>query len=300
VGKKIIIGVDVGGTKIMTGAINTDGEIIGEPIKVLTVSSEPAETIVKKITDSVGKILKTIDVDIRNIAGIGIGVTGPLDIENGIILECPQLPTMNFYPLLTTLEKYFPVPISMNNDANCLIYGETIFGVGKGKKNVVGFTLGTGIGSAIILDKKILNGSTGTAGEVWTSPYGNGIIEDFVSGEGVAKIYKSISGNTKSSLEIFQLAKNNDVNALQTWKEFGEHLAVAMAWAINLIDPEIVIIGGSIAKAYKYFSDSMEKKLRTQICPTPAEKTKVLVASLGDYAGFIGAASIFIENIKRD
>ncbi len=293
--EKIIIGVDVGGTKIMTGAITSDGKVIGKPIKVDTGSSDAAGIIVKRIIDSVENLLKEIDVDIKNVIGIGLGVTGPLDIKNGIILECPQLPTMNFFPLRKTLEEYFPVPIFMNNDANCLIYGETIFGVGISKENVIGFTLGTGIGCAIVINKKILNGSTDTAGEVWTSPYKGGIIEDYISGSGVTKIYKSISGKTKTSLEVFKLAEEKEGDALQAWQEFGEHLAVAVAWSVNLIDPEVVVLGGSISKAHPFFIEAFEKNLRKQICPVPSEKTKVVIAKLGDYSGFIGAASLVLE-----
>lgn len=292
---KIIIGVDLGGTKIMTGAINVDGKVLCEPIKVPTGSDEQPEMIVKRITDSVGKILGNLDLNINSVLGIGIGATGPLDINDGIILECPQLPTMNFFPLKKTIENYFSVPVFMNNDANCLIYGETVFGIGTEKNNVVGFTLGTGIGCAIVLNKKLLNGSTGTAGEVWISPYKAGTIEDFISGDGVSKIYKSISGQNKSSLDILNLANEGDENALKTWKEFGEHLAVAIAWSINLIDPELIILGGSISNAHKYFEPSMEKTLRKHICPVPAKKTKVVLAKLGSYSGFIGAACLVLE-----
>jgi glucokinase len=252
--------------------------------------------IIKRITDSIEKVCFHLNLSINNVIGIGIGATGPLNINDGIILECPQLPTMNFFPLRDTIESYFSVPVFINNDANCLIYGETVFGIAFEKKNIVGFTLGTGIGCAIILDRKILNGSTGTAGEVWASPYQSGTIEDFISGDGVSRIYKSISGQEKSSLDVFNLANEGDENALKTWKEFGAHLAVAIAWSINLIDPEMIVIGGSISNAYKFFKPAMEENLRKQVCPVPAEKTKVVVARLGDYAGFIGAACLVIEN----
>jgi glucokinase len=188
------------------------------------------------------------------------------------------------------------MPVYLNNDANCLIYGESIFGAAADKKNVVGFTLGTGIGCAVVLDKKILNGSTGTAGEIWPVPYQSGIIEDIVSGGGVSKIYKSISDRDKTSFEVYKMALEGDTEALQTWNEFGKHLAVPIAWSINLIDPEVVILGGSITGAWPFFKDSMEEHLRKWICPVPAERTKVIRAKLGDNAGFIGAACLVIEN----
>jgi glucokinase len=293
---KIIIGIDLGGTKIMTGAISPDGKVLGTPVKVLTGGSEPKELIVKRITDSVEQTLSRLNLTTSDISGIGIGSTGPLDIDAGIILECPQLPTMHFFPLRKTIEDYFGVQTFLNNDANCLILGESIFGAAANKRNVVGFTLGTGIGCAIVLNKKIYNGSTGTAAEIWPSPYKSGTIEDYVSGAGVTGIYKSISGIERTSLDIFNLAVNGDEQALNTWKEFGTHLAVPLSWAINIIDPEIVVIGGSITRAFGFFKNSMEETLKKWLCPVPSQKTKIVLAELGDYAGFIGAACLVIEN----
>ncbi len=292
---KIIIGIDLGGTKIMVGAVDSNGNVLGKPIKVLTGGNDPSEKIIKRVTDSVESVLGNLNKNTTDVLGIGIGSTGPLNINDGIILECPQLPTMNFFPLRKTIENYFNVPVFMNNDANCLIYGETIFGSAANKNNVIGFTLGTGIGCAIILDKKIRNGATGTAGEIWPSLYQSGIIEDYISGEGVAKIYNSISGKENSSKSILELAENGDKDALKTWKEFGKHLAVPISWSINLIDPELIVLGGSIANASPFFMPTLEKQLRKQICPEPAEKTKIVIAKLGDYAGFIGAACLVLE-----
>jgi len=293
---KIIVGIDLGGTKIMTGIISPDGKVLGTPVKVQTGGTEPVERIIKRITNSVELSLSNIGLSISDVMGIGIGATGPLDIDGGVILECPQLPTMHFFPLRKTIEDYFGVPVYLNNDANCLILGECIFGATANRKNVIGFTLGTGLGCAIVLDRKIFNGSTGTAAEIWPSPYLSGTIEDFISGAGVSKIYKSISGADKSSLDIFHLAVKGDEQALQTWKEFGAHLAVPLSWSINMIDPDIVVIGGSIASAYNFFKISMEETLKKWICPVPSQKTKIVPAELGDFAGFIGAACLVIGN----
>lgn len=293
---KIIIGIDLGGTKIMTGIISPDGKVLGTPVKVQTGGTEPVERIIKRITDSVELSLSNIGLSISDVMGIGIGATGPLDIDEGVILECPQLPTMHFFPVRKTIEDYFGIPVCLNNDANCLILGECIFGAAANRKNVIGFTLGTGLGCAIVLDRKIFNGSTGTAAEIWPSPYQSGTIEDFISGAGVSKIYKSISGADKSSLDVFHLAVKGDEQALQTWKEFGAHLAVPLSWSINMIDPDIVVIGGSIASAYNFFKTSMEETLKKWICPVPSQKTKIVPAELGDFAGFIGAACLIIGN----
>lgn len=294
---KIIVGVDLGGTKIMTGLITSEGKVIGSTVKVPTEGNDPAERIVKRITGAIEKTMSELNLSPGDVEGIGIGATGPLDSEKGMILECPQLPHMHFYNLREAIEKHFCVPVRINNDANCMILGESIFGVAADKNNVLGFTLGTGLGCAIVLKKKIYNGSTGTAAEVWLSPYKSGMIEDFVSGAGVSRIYKSISGKDKSSYGIFKLASEGDKAALQTWNEFGIHLAVPVAWCINLIDPEVVVVGGSVSKAYPFFKASMEENLRKWVCPVPSAETKVVLAELGENAGIIGAACLIIENL---
>jgi len=291
---KIFIGVDLGGTKIMTGAIDPEGHVLDTPVKVPTGAGDRAEKIVQRITDSIQKVLDSLGLTINKVAGIGIGSTGPVDRETGQILDCPQLPGMHFFNLREAIQTHFDVPVRLNNDANCLILGECIFGAAADKQNAVGFTLGTGIGCAIVLRKKILNGSTGTAAEIWPSPYASGTIEDYISGAGVARIYQSITGREATSLDIYHQAVAGDPAALQTWESFGRHLAVPIAWAVNLIDPEVVILGGSIATAYPFFSTSLENHLRKWVCTVPAAKTKVVPASLGDKAGFIGAACLMM------
>ena len=294
--EKIIIGVDLGGTKIMTGAITRGGKVLGEPVKVPTGAGDPAEMIVKRIAGSIEKTLTDLRLSVKDLAGIGIGSTGPVDSETGEILECPQLPNMHFFNLRESIRKHFGIPVRLNNDANCLVFGECVFGAAADKKNVVGFTLGTGLGCAVVLDKKILNGSTGTAAEIWPSPYRSGIIEDYISGGGITRIYQFISSKNETSEKIYNLALSGNKDAIQTWNEFGTHLAFPLAWSINLIDPDMVVIGGSIATAYPFFKTSMEDSLRKWICPVPAEKTKVVPAKLGDNAGFIGAACLMLDD----
>lgn len=292
--KQIIIGVDLGGTKIMTGAINQDGKVLGTPVKVPTEGTQPKEVIFDKIVTSIEQVMADNGITTAELKGIGVGSTGPLDSNEGLILECPQLPTMHFFPLRDTLSKRFGVPVLLNNDANCLILGEAVFGAGRGKQRIAGFTLGTGIGCALVFDGKIWNGATGTAGEIWCSPYAGGMIEDFISGHGVSALYRSVSGKDASSLEVFKLAEQGDKEALGTWEAFGRHLAVPLAWTINLIDPETVILGGSITGAYGFFSKAMESELRRNICPVPAERTPVVLSTLDDNAGFVGAACLML------
>jgi glucokinase len=290
--EQIAIGVDVGGTNIRAGAVTVDGSVIGDPIFVSTGAKEDKERIVARIVDSISEIIERNELKKTGIRSIGLGVTGPLDVKNGRILQCPNLPTMDFFPLRDVIEKEFNLPVFMNNDANAMILGECFWGAGKGARSVLGITLGTGLGCAIVLDKKIWMGATETAGEIWISPYKDGIIEDVISGKGLSKLYEKLSRQKASAEEIASLASYGDKSAKAAWDEFGKAVAYALAWSVNLLDPDIVIIGGSIANAMELFLPSLEESLRKDICPVPAQNLHIVRTQLGDNAGFIGAAAL--------
>ncbi len=294
---KAVVGVDVGGTKIMTGVISPEGKILGEPFKIPTGQHDPNEVIVRRIHQAIDKVLEDADITLDGIQGIGLGVPGPLDMKNGVILDPLQLPTMRNFPLRQVIQDRYPVPVYMNNDANCLLLGESYFGAGAGLKIVVGFTLGTGLGAAIIIDGKLFLGATETAGEVWFAPYKDEFIEAYVSGRGITRTYKKLTGKELSPPEIAALGHRGEIMAVKTWEEFGTDLAYCIAWCVNILDPDIVILGGSIANAMDLFSTTMEKYLRQHLCPVPASKTRVTRAALGDHAGFIGAACLVLEKL---
>ena len=166
----IIIGVDLGGTKIMTGAIDAaDGRVISTPIKIATQSHLPKEQIVENIAQSIRQVMTDNGLQKQDVMGVGVGSTGPLDLDLGLVLDCPQLPTMQHFALRKALQQTVDLPVALNNDANCLVLGEAVFGAARNKRVVLGFTLGTGIGCALVVDGKIWNGATGTAGEIWCS-----------------------------------------------------------------------------------------------------------------------------------
>lgn len=293
--KTVIIGVDVGGTKIKTGAVQPDGNILCEPVTIDTGANDDCEKIFERISYSVETTIKNSGLKPADIIGIGMGVTGPLDTASGTILECPQLPTMHFYPLRERIIEKFKLPVFMDNDANALLLGESIWGAGKGYRTTLGFTLGTGLGCAIVIDNKLFTGANGMAGEIWPSPCKDGTIEDIVSGRGVSSTFFHLTNHVKTAKEISFLAREGDPDAIETWHIFGSTLAFALAWGINMIDPGIVILGGSIANSIDLFYDSMDNILRKSICPVPADKTRVVKAELGDNTGFIGAAALMIQ-----
>ena len=296
-GEKAILGVDLGGTKISCGIISTRGELLGKPFTILTGGKDSEKAIINRIFNAIEKALGLARLKIKDISGIGIGATGPLDMKEGLILECPFLPTLNYFPLRQTIHEKFKLPVFLDNDANCFTLGECFFGAGREYEIILGYTLGTGLGCATVINNRIFHGATQHACEIWSSPYRDETIEDFVSGRGLSRIFNEFSGEKKSALEIAELAYAGGTSAQKTWESFGEHLAYAVSWGINTIDPGIVILGGSIANAFDLFAPAMERFLRKYLCPLPAEKTKVIKTQLGDHAGLVGAACLVLNKV---
>lgn len=292
--KKVAIGVDIGGTKIKAGLVDANGQIIGVPESIQTLAKEPGETIIENLTQLIGRVMR--QASDTELTGIGIGSTGPLDIDKGIILECNNLPTLHNYPLKRKIESTFGLPVKLNNDANAMMLGEVLWGAGKNINSILGITLGTGLGAALLVNKKIVRGATGCAGEIWLSPYKDGIIEDYTSGTAISNLYKKITNREISGEEISKLAREGDINALKAWEEFTHALAYALSWSVNMIDPEAVIIGGSVIHSADIFWDSMVSLFKKHICPQTAARIQVKPTDLKDNAGFMGAAALmFVE-----
>ncbi|KPL12830.1 MAG: hypothetical protein AMS26_16180, partial [Bacteroides sp. SM23_62] len=218
--EKAILGVDLGGTKISSGLITVNGELLGNPYTLPTGGKDPGKAIVSRIFSAVEKTLDDARLNVTDISGIGIGATGPLDMKEGLILECPFLPTLHNFPLRKTVQEKFGIPVFLDNDANCFGLGEYFFGAGRGHEIILGYTLGTGLGCAIVIQGRIFAGATQHGGEVGTSPYQNETIEDTVSGSGISRIYKAICGQDLPAREIAALAFDGDKFARQAFEQF--------------------------------------------------------------------------------
>ena len=290
----IALGIDIGGTKISAGLVDRNGNLVGTVCTIPTHAREEGEKIIDRLTRLVSKL--TRQADGQGLTGIGVGCTGPLDIDRGVILECNNLPTLHHYPLKKQMEKAFGLPVRMNNDANALILGEALWGAGKKANRILGVTLGTGIGAALVEDKKIVRGANGCAGEIWISPYREGIIEDYVSGTALSRLYRELTQTEKSGVEIAALARQGDEHALHAWGTFTQALAYALAWCVNLTDPDAVVIGGSVVQSADLYWTPLEEQLKRHVCPEVANRLRLRKASLGTHAGLIGAAALlFVE-----
>lgn len=291
--EQVAIGVDIGGTKIRAGIVGAEGVVYGEPRSIATCAELPGEEIVQRLIALIKETLSHADE--YEVLGIGVGCTGPLDLRKGMLLEVENLPTLNHYPLLQVLEEALHMKVKMENDANALILAEALWGAGKDADTVLGFTLGTGIGSALINHGTVWQGKNDCAGEIWTAPYRDGILEEYVSGNALTRLYELHTGKHLSGNEIAALAIVGEEAAKQVWDDFAQALAYALSWTVNMLDPQMVVIGGSIIKSANLFWEQADTSFRRYVCRSVADSVSLKPAALGDDAGFIGAAALFFN-----
>ncbi len=292
--QKIVVGVDFGGTKIKFGLVLESGKILGETLTLPTESNRRGDEIVGTMIEGIEQIIMDVDLSIEHIQGIGIGSPGPLDLKKGIILETPNLPTLHHFPLKQTLENYFNLTVAINNDANCFVLGEACFGSAQNCSIVCGVTLGTGFGCGIVIDRKIFEGATGTAAEIWVSPYADRNFEEYGSARAITRIYQQITDQKLEAKEVFALAQENDTDAVAAWAEFGVYLGKILAILTNVLDPDVIVIGGSVSHAWQFFYSSLMENLYKNINQAPKDHLQVVRAVLGDNAGLLGAAALLL------
>lgn len=271
INKKYIIGVDIGGSKI--NAVVFNGGKVLKNIKIPT-SKKSRKKFLNKLEILISEIIS--ESDKKKIAGIGCGIAGALDLEKGIILNAPNLRFLNNFNIKNWLEKKFGFDVEIDNDARCFARGEYLFGAGRGYENAVGITLGTGIGGGIIIKRKIYYGGNGAAGE-----FGHMIINHNKDFE-----YLTVKQSRK-----FKFSK-------ASVKEFRKNLVIGLANIINILDPNIIIVGGGAVDMAKLFLPEARKIInRLVISPKSRKNVKITIGNLGENAGAIGAAALFYEKI---
>ncbi len=292
--EKLVAGIDFGGTKIRTGLVNEAGTIIGEIVELPTGAARPAEEIADDMARTVLRALESAGLAKDALTGVGVGSPGPLDLKEGRLLSPPNLPTMWNFPLRDELEKRLESPVRVNNDGNCFVLGEAVFGAGAGARIVAGVTLGTGFGCGIVVDRRIFEGATGTAAEIWCSPFKDATFEEYGSAKGLVRCYREITAVAAEGKEIYERAKAGETAALQAWQQYGAHLGTILSYLVNVLDPDVIVVGGSVAAGWDLFVREAREALRANVNPRPREHVRLVRAQLGEQAGVLGAAALFL------
>ena len=273
----MIIGVDLGGTNIRTGLV--DNGLILEQKSATLMDKDKLSNTIEQIIDQIAPFIK------YNIKGIGVGVPSVVDIERGIVFNVVNIPSWEKVELKSILQNKFKLPVFINNDVNCFILGEHRYGDARFFKSVVGLTMGTGLGAGIIINNSLYNGYNCGAGEIGSLPYLDKDYETYCSNAFFEAVYNT------TALRAFYEASEGNNHAINSWKEYGMHLGNVIKATLLTFDPEAMILGGSLVKAYNFFQNSMKESLLDFPYPKSIERLNLIV-SQNENIALLGAAAL--------
>jgi glucokinase len=276
-----IIGIDLGGTNISAGLVikNELQKISSEKIN----AKGSAEEVLQGLFSATDQLMND------SVNAIGIGVPGLVDHQKGLVFDVINIPSWKEVPLQKWMEERYHVPVKINNDANCFAIGEYYFGKGKDCNSMVGLTIGTGLGSGLILNKKLYSGKFCGAGEFGMIDYLDKCYEYYCSGQYFKNLYQ-IDGEV-----VFENARQGNAEAIRMYEEMGAHLGNAIKMVLYALDVEMIVLGGSVRHAYPYFSKTMWQQIKTTAFQKSAEDLRIEISELQN-SGVLGAAALFYEN----
>jgi glucokinase len=312
---RIVVGVDIGGTKVAAGLVNADGEILAHNRTPMVTSGAPSDGLAA-VSKAIGELFPDTASQNR-IAAIGVCAPGPLNPDTGTILNPPNLTIWHNYPLAEEMRRLYKAPVRVDNDANAAALAEAKWGAGRGYRNIFYATIGTGIGTGIIFDGRIYHGKTGAAAEGghvgidWNGPVCNcgkfGCIETLAAGPAIARrarqklarnpnsvLLEMAEGDIQrvSSQMVGRAHAEGDPVATEVMRETLDLLAYWLGSIVDLLEPDIIVIGGGVSSLLAPFLDEIRERWRgTCINPAPLSIPLVL-AHYGEDAGIAGAAAL--------
>lgn len=274
----VYIGVDLGGTNMRAGRVENDCLVAQASERTPKSPKDTAETI-----DLLERVIRSVWTP--EVSAIGIGVPGLVDRQNGVVYNLVNIPHWDVVPLREILEARFGARVVIDNDANCFALGERVFGVGRQYENFVGLTLGTGLGGGIIQQGRLLADSNCGSGEFGMMPYRDNILEYYCSGSYFMNIW-GVDGKT-----MYERALKGDAEALEAYRQLGEHITAAVKIVMLAVDPEMIVFGGSVAAAHALFEKSLWENLRDFAYPNSVKRLRIFFSEMENPA-ILGAASL--------
>jgi glucokinase len=312
---RVVVGVDIGGTKVAAGLVNVHGEIVARSKTPMTNSGPPSNGLAA-ISTAIRGLFSELSSQ-NQIAAIGICAPGPLNPKTGVIINPPNLAIWHNYPLADEMRRLYNVPVEIDNDANAAAVAEAKWGAGRGYSKLFYATVGTGIGTGIVFDGHIYHGKTGAAGEGghmgidYNGPVCNcgkrGCIETLAAGPGIARRARKILEHHPNSVlwemvgkDIQKLSSEmvgrahaaGDPAAKEVMSETLDLLAYWLGNIIDLLEPDVIVMGGGVSSLLAPFLDEIRERWRGAcINPTPLD-VPLLLAHYGEDAGIAGAAAL--------
>jgi glucokinase len=319
--QKFIIGVDLGGTNIVVGAMPEDGSreiaVRSEPTHAQRGAEGVVDRIVALITRTISDVIASEKAQATDFLGIGVGAPGPLDREKGIVVIAPNL-GWHDVPLRDAIFERIRLPVTLDNDANCATVGEWWRGAAKGARNVIGVTIGTGIGGGVILDGKLYHGSSDVAGEIGhttidsTGRYcrcGNyGCLEAYASGPAIAQrarealerdeasaLRKMVNGDLEAitAATVYEGANQGDALALEIVRDTARFLGTGIANLLNILNPDVVVITGGVTKAGERLFEPLRAEVKRRAFRPAVAACRIVPGTLEGSAGMVGAVATF-------
>lgn len=312
------VGIDIGGTNVEIGILNAQGDILGKE-SIKTESKKGAEDTFNRIWNKTKELAEKLKIKVEDIEAIGLGIPGPV-VNNSVVKIAANFSWNNDFSAKDLMEKVTGKPVKVGNDVKVIALGETLFGAGKGYKNSITIPIGTGIAAGIIIDGKILEGAGGAAGEfghVVVNKEGykcgcglTGCLETYCSATGIVRegrrrleldknnaLYEVIGGDLEKleAKHIFDLAKKGDKFSSEIVDFFCEKLAEGVGMLLNIINPEIIIFTGGVARAGEIITDGVKKYLPKYALGMTMENLIFTFGKLEEEAGIKGAAALVMN-----
>jgi glucokinase len=275
-----VIGVDLGGTNVRAGLV-VEGrlaDVRSIPIRGQGTEEEVLEDLFSAVDAIVGP----------EVAGIGAGVPSIIDLKTGTVYDVQNIPSWKKVPLKAILEERYRLPVYVNNDANCFAAGEKHFGKLRPYDNAVGLIVGTGLGAGIIASGRLYSGVNCGAGEFGMLPYLDRNFEAYASGQ----YFRRVHGT--SGREVAERAGRGDAKALEIFAEFGRHLGEAVKAICYAVDPEVIVLGGSVSRSYGHFQATLWLVFQSYAYSLAKERLKIEVSETENIA-ILGAAALYFD-----
>lgn len=309
--KKLIFAADLGGTYLRAATVDAKGRIHSR-FKQNTPQDKDANAIVDAIIAAVHEFQHRAE-----ISAVSLAIPGTVNVEEGSVVKAPNLPCLDGFRLAAVLTSRLDLPAVLENDANAAAVGEMWQGAAVGCKTIICLTLGTGVGGGIILDRKLWRGVDGAAAEIGhmcVDPFGGvacacgsrGCLEVFASATAIVRMTREASPRYPESIlqgredrtaaMIFEAGKQGDELALEIFRRMGVYLGIGLANLINILNPEMIVIGGGVVNGWALFEKHMYQQVEERAFPSLAARVKIVRAKCGDDAGLLGAARLALRD----
>lgn len=308
----LIFAADLGGTHLRAATVDQHGKIHFRSKQNTPQGTDPHD-IVAAIVNAVGEYRKEIGSEPDGLKAVSLVVPGTVNVAEGIVVKAPNLPCLDGFPLTAALTNELGLPAILENDANAAAVGEMWQGAARGCRTIICVTLGTGVGGGIILDGELWRGVDGAAAEIGhmcVDPFGGvactcgsrGCLEVFASATAIVRMTREASprhpgsvlhaSNNLTAESIFAAGQEGDELALEIFRRMGVYLGIGLANLINILNPEMIVIGGGVVNGWDLFEKDMMQQVEERAFPLLAARVKIERAKCGDDAGLLGAARL--------